>query len=127
MRNKDFIILYRGKDFITEKVVNLIADRENKLYDEQNIEEEARLKALRYFQIMDRSINNSDCIGSFKEYQDIKRNYLEGENEKCIEKVKLEAEKMRLEKELKDQERKLFIVCFLYPFNLGISILLTKC
>ncbi|XP_078152777.1 maize chloroplast splicing factor-like protein isoform X1 [Carex rostrata] len=110
LRNKDFIILYRGKDFVTEKVVNQITDRENKLFDEQNIEEEARLKALRYFQMMDRSVDNSDCIGSFKEFQDIKMNYLEAENEKCEDKIKLEAEKLRLEKELKDQERKLFIL-----------------
>lgn len=118
--------MYRGKDFVTEKVVNQITDRENKLFDEQNIEEEARLKALKYFQMMDRSVDNSDCIGSFKEFQDIKMNYLEAENEKCVDKIKLEAEKLRLEKELKDQERKLFIVCFLYPFNLGILIFLTK-
>jgi adenine-specific DNA methylase len=119
LRNKDFIILYRGKDFITEKVVNVIAERENKLYDEQNIEEEARLKALRYFKTMGQSENNSDSIGSFKEYQDIERNYLEGGNEKCLDKVKLEAEKVKLEKELKDQERKLFIVRILHHFNLA--------
>ena len=95
LRNKDFIILYRGKDFVTEKVVNQITDRENKLFDEQNIEKEARFKALRYFQIMDRSVDNSDCIGSFKEYQDIQMTYLEGENEKCVDKIKLEAENKR--------------------------------
>jgi adenine-specific DNA methylase len=121
LRNKDFIILYRGKDFITEKVVNVIAERENKLYDEQNIEEEARLKALRYFKTMGQSENNSDSIGSFKEYQDIERNYLEGGNEKCLDKVKLEAEKVKLEKELKDQERKLFIVRILHHFNIKLQ------
>ncbi|KAI3451781.1 hypothetical protein Pfo_008446 [Paulownia fortunei] len=110
LRNKFLIILYRGKDFVPSEVAKVVAEREMELTRCQLQEEAARLKASEAFSITDENLLNSGIVGTLSEFDSIHseiRKLKKGETE--VE-VQLEAEKERLEKELKDQERKLFIL-----------------
>ncbi|XP_077253245.1 maize chloroplast splicing factor-like protein [Tasmannia lanceolata] len=108
LRNKFFIILYRGKDFLPPKVANLIDERETELQTQQLQEESARLKAVESLSVVHETLRSSS--GTFLEFQDIqtKCEHLKDGNWEI--KVQFEAEKERLEKELRKQERKLLIL-----------------
>ena len=114
LRNKFFIILYRGKDFLPGKVASFVHEREIELHDQQLQEEEARAKASKSFINIDQSVCTTSNIGTFSEFKDIQADYLPLNNGTSPEKIKIEAEKENLAKELKDEEHKLFIVGFTY-------------
>ncbi|GJN03312.1 hypothetical protein PR202_ga20742 [Eleusine coracana subsp. coracana] len=107
LRNKDFIILYRGKDFLPSGVAQTVIEQEAQVYDKQVKEEEARLKAVDSLKMVDEFSSEESSAGTFREYQDFHANLApeKAENEETL--IELEAEKYRLEKELKDQEWKL--------------------
>jgi hypothetical protein len=110
LRNKDFIILYRGKDFLPGGVKQSVIEQEARVDAQQVKEEEARLTVIDSLKIFADSPSEESSAGTFREYRDFQVNHVNettGNNETMIE---LEAEKHRLEKELKDQERRLFIV-----------------
>lgn len=111
LRNKFFIIIYRGKDFLPCGVANLVAEREMELKRCELQEEAARLKAIGTICLTVEPSINTSTIGTLSEFRDIQSvcEDLEGGNKEV--KVRLEAEKGRLEKELRQQEHKLFIVC----------------
>lgn len=112
LRNKYFIILYRGKDFLPVRVANLIAEREIGVKGCQIHEEDSRLKAIETFFLIDEPQGSTCSAGTLAEFQSIDTEFraLNGGNTKID--VKLEVEKEKLEKELKKLERKLFIVRF---------------
>ncbi|GFP97430.1 chloroplastic group iia intron splicing facilitator crs1 chloroplastic [Phtheirospermum japonicum] len=107
LRNKFLIILYRGKDFIPSEVAKIVNERETVLTRYQLQEESARIKASESISITDEQTLNSGITGTLSEFHSIHSDNRQGETE--VE-LQLEAEKERLEKELKDQERKLFIL-----------------
>ena len=111
MRNKDFIILYRGKDFLPGGVAQTVIQREAQVHDEQVKEEEARLKAVDSLQMVGGMSSEESSVGTFGEYQNFQADHVHGNTENSNTIIELEAEKHRLEKELKDQEWKLSIVC----------------
>lgn len=113
LRNKFFILLYRGKDFLPGKVASSVHERELELRDHQLKEEEARAKAIEAIESLnaiDESVCSTSNIGTFSEFKDIQANYLPLNNGTSTEKIKIEAEKVNLTKELKDEEHKLLIV-----------------
>ncbi|RLN04188.1 chloroplastic group IIA intron splicing facilitator CRS1, chloroplastic [Panicum miliaceum] len=110
LRNKDFIILYRGKDFLPGGVAQTVIQREAEVHDEQVKEEEARLKAVDSLQMVGGLSSEESSVGTFREYQDFQADHVYGNTEKSNTIIELEAEKHRLEKELKDQEWKLSIL-----------------
>ncbi|RCV30800.1 hypothetical protein SETIT_6G124900v2 [Setaria italica] len=109
LRNKDFIILYRGKDFLPGGVAQTVIQREAQVHDEQVKEEEARLKAVDSLQMVGGLSSEESSVGTFREYQDFQADHVH-ENTENSNIIELEAEKHRLEKELKDQEWKLSIL-----------------
>ncbi|KAG8384102.1 hypothetical protein BUALT_Bualt04G0083100 [Buddleja alternifolia] len=111
LRNKFLIILYRGKDFVPSQVANVVAEREMELTRCQLHEEAARLKGSETFSITDDHLLNSGIVGTLSEFYSIQSKssgFLKKENTEA--EVKLEVEQERLEKELKDEERKLYIL-----------------
>ncbi|XP_058088029.1 chloroplastic group IIA intron splicing facilitator CRS1, chloroplastic isoform X2 [Magnolia sinica] len=110
LRNKFFIILYRGKDFLPRSVANMIAEREIELKTQQLAEENARLKAVESFRVSEETSPSTRTSGTFSEFHDIqtKRGHPMDRNWEI--KVRIEAEKDRLEKELRKQEHKLLIL-----------------
>jgi len=111
LRNKDFIILYRGKDFLPGGIAQTVIQREAQVHDEQVKEEEARLKAVDSLQMVGGMSSEESSVGTFREYQNFQADHVHGNTENSNTIIELEAEKHRLEKELKDQEWKLSIVC----------------
>ncbi|KAM0932415.1 putative RNA-binding, CRM domain, YhbY-like superfamily [Dioscorea sansibarensis] len=111
LRNKFFIIMYRGKDFLPKGVASSIFEREIKLQDQQLQEEAARFKALELYNLLDDSVSTTTSnTGTLSEFEDIELQYAAPEDDSCEDKIKIKAEIAKLEKELQEQERKLFIL-----------------
>lgn len=123
LRNKFFIILYRGKDFLPCQVAKLIVDREIELKECQLNEEGARIKAMETFHLDDEPSVNISNIGTLCEFQDIQNKFGELANGKGESELQLEAEKEKLETELRNQGHRLFIVRFI-PSSYFITELL---
>ena len=112
LRNKLIIIIYRGKDFLPGQIADLISKREMELEKCQLHEEHARLEGVEKFCVADKPQENMGLAGTLSEFHDIQLEY--GDPEEGHKEVKLpfEAEKERLEREIRKQEHKLFIVSF---------------
>ncbi|KAG8047112.1 hypothetical protein GUJ93_ZPchr0008g11785 [Zizania palustris] len=110
LRNKDFIILYRGKDFLPGGVAQSVIEREAQVHDQQEKEEQARLKVVDSLQMIVGLSSEISSVGTFREYQDFHANHVHGTTENNDARIELEAQKYRLEKELKDHERSLSIL-----------------
>lgn len=111
MRNKFIIIIYRGKDFLPCRVANLVVEREMELKSCQLQEEAARAEATENICLTVEPSNYGSTVGSLSEFQDIQSDIgdLEGADKKVN--VQLEAEKRKLEKELRQQKHNLSKVC----------------
>nr|XP_043634195.1 chloroplastic group IIA intron splicing facilitator CRS1, chloroplastic isoform X2 [Erigeron canadensis] len=110
LRNKFYIILYRGKDFLPPNVADLVADREMELYNFQLQEETARAYIVETFDYIDQPLSDLSTVGTLKEFQIIQTEH-EGSKAGISEaEVQVEAEKLKLEKEIRIQEHKYFIL-----------------
>jgi len=109
LRNKFFIILYRGKDFLPGQVANVIVDREIALRKCQTNEEGARMKAIEtsYMPGGPTNTSRSGTLYEFQEFQIKFQKTAKGDSE-----IQLEAYKEKLERELRNQEYRLRIVRF---------------
>ncbi|KAG5227178.1 chloroplastic group IIA intron splicing facilitator CRS [Salix suchowensis] len=105
LRNKFFIILYRGKDFLPGHVANVIVDREIALRKCQTNEEGARLKAIETFYVPGGPTSRSGTLYEFQYFQ-IKFQKTAKEDSE----IQLEAYKEKLERELRNQEYRLRIL-----------------
>lgn len=112
LRNKFVIILHRGKDFLPCGVSDSISERETQLEKCQLYEEYARMEATARFYTVDEPLANFGSIGTLSEFQDIQIHYSNMVNGSRKVNLESESEKERLEKELRKQERRLFIVSF---------------
>ncbi|KAG6430237.1 hypothetical protein SASPL_108300 [Salvia splendens] len=110
LRNKFLIILYRGKDFVPSEVAKVVAERETELTQCQLHEEAARLRASESFSITSKHLVSSDVMGTLSEFHRMQSEIGSLKKANTEVDVKLEAERERLEKELKDQEQKLFLL-----------------
>uniref|UniRef100_A0A6N2KV80 CRM domain-containing protein n=1 Tax=Salix viminalis TaxID=40686 RepID=A0A6N2KV80_SALVM len=105
LRNKFFIILYRGKDFLPGQVANAIVDREIALRKCQTNEEGARLKAIETSYVPGGPTSRSGTLYEFQYFQ-IKFQKTAKEDSE----IQLEAYKEKLERELRNQEYRLRIL-----------------
>ncbi|KZV21661.1 hypothetical protein F511_16367 [Dorcoceras hygrometricum] len=110
LRNKFFIILYRGKDFLPSKVANIVAEREKELTSCHVHEETARLKASETFSITHEHALDSGIIGTLSEFHHIQSEVSKQPKGKSEIDVQLEAEQEKLEREIRDQQRRHFIL-----------------
>lgn len=123
LRNKFLIILYRGKDFFPSQVATLVAEREALLMRHQLHEESARLETTEIFSATYETSVNSDILGTLSEFQHI-TDYAKQEVRNDEVKVQMDTQKARLEKELRDQEWKLFMVrYYLLTFSFCVWLL----
>ncbi|KAG1347086.1 Chloroplastic group IIA intron splicing facilitator CRS1, chloroplastic [Cocos nucifera] len=110
LRNKDFIILYRGKDFLSGRVASSIAERETEICGQQLKEEVARTNAIKLFSDIGEFLYSTSTVGTYTEFQDIQSKYTAVNSGIPEEKIQFEAERAKLEKEIGKQERELFIL-----------------
>ncbi|KAL9381241.1 hypothetical protein Peur_026898 [Populus x canadensis] len=107
LRNKFFIILYRGKDFLPGQVANVIVDREIALRKCQTNEEGARMKAIET-SYMPGGPTNTSRSGTLYEFQEFQIKFQK--TAKADSEIQLEAYKEKLERELRNQEYRLRIL-----------------
>lgn len=112
LRNKFFIILYRGKDFIPPKVASSVFEREKILRDMQLHEEGARMKSMELHVPDAVNVASTSEVGTVKEFLDIEANYSLFKNGKSDVSVKIDAERENLKRDLRRQERQLQLVRF---------------
>ncbi|KAK8688805.1 hypothetical protein V6N13_087545 [Hibiscus sabdariffa] len=99
-----------GRDFLPQGVANLVTEREMALRRCQLIEEGARVRVAETFQVANEPLAKTSTVGTLSEFQDFMTKYggLEKENNEL--EVQMEAQKEQLERELRNQERKLSIL-----------------
>ncbi|KAI7728759.1 hypothetical protein M8C21_028688 [Ambrosia artemisiifolia] len=110
LRNKFYIILYRGKDFLPPDVADLVTNREMEIKSFQLQEETARANTVETFDYLDQPSSDCSTVGTLKEFQTIQSEH-EGFKAGISEaEIQVEAEKLKLEKEIRIQERKYLIL-----------------
>lgn len=112
LRNKFYILLYRGNDFLPRRVADLVERRELELKSCQLDEEVARMKAIHAFSSIDEFPlpQGTSTSGTLTEFRNIQNKLDEMKEVNVDLSIPLEAEIHRLEKELKEQQRKAFIL-----------------
>ncbi|OWM64422.1 hypothetical protein CDL15_Pgr020389 [Punica granatum] len=110
LRNKFYIILFRGKDFLPSGVATSVAERELKLKRCQLQEEDARCKASESIPLADDPLPTSSTTGTLSDFNKIHTEHRDlGVGNKGAN-LQVEAEIERLRKELRKQGRRLFIL-----------------
>ncbi|XP_023551202.1 chloroplastic group IIA intron splicing facilitator CRS1, chloroplastic isoform X1 [Cucurbita pepo subsp. pepo] len=112
LRNKFFIILYRGKDFLPVGVANSIIQRETELQRWQLHEENSRLKASELFCFDTGNLEERAKAGTLSDFKDITMEYEDLTTGSTESKLQADAEKGKIIRELKKQERRLSILDF---------------
>ncbi|TMW98034.1 hypothetical protein EJD97_004572 [Solanum chilense] len=113
-RNKDFLVFYRGKDFLSPEVAEALLEKERLAKTLQDEEEKARLRASLNLSAGVTTINSSRTAGTLGETLDADARWGKRLDDKHKENVMREAELLRhgdlvrkLEKKLAFAERKL--------------------
>lgn len=109
LRNKFYIILYRGNDFLPSGVANSVAERELELKRCQLFEEQARLKASESVPAVHKPSPCSSTTGTLSDFLDMQADNCDIQKG-ISDVIKVKAGIERLKKELRKQERKLYIV-----------------
>ncbi|PKA65289.1 Chloroplastic group IIA intron splicing facilitator CRS1, chloroplastic [Apostasia shenzhenica] len=108
LRNKFFIILFRGKDFLPGRVASSVLEREAQVTDQQQLEEECRLRAAESFPEKQTLVTSASTIGTLTEFEDIQAKYLPVNSIVSQDKVEIEAKTEKLKKSIREHERSLF-------------------
>lgn len=112
LRNKFYILLYRGNDFLPRSVASLVEKRELELKSRQLHEEVARMKAIQAFSPIGEVTQDTSTSGTLTKFRKIQTKLEETKNVNKDLNIQLEAEICRVERELKEEQRRAFIVSF---------------
>lgn len=110
LRNKFLIILYRGNDFLPVGVAKSIIQREMELQRWQLHEENSRLKANEFFCFDTGNMEEGAKAGTLSDFKDITVEYEDLTNGSTESKLQADAEKEKIIRELRMQERRLSIL-----------------
>lgn len=110
-RNKDFLVFYRGKNFLSREVTETLLERDRLARSLQDEEEQARLRATAL--VMSRAIEGDELVpsaGTLGETLDANAKWAKKLDEQHEEKVRKEAEIARHAELVRKLERKLALV-----------------
>ncbi|KAK4755164.1 hypothetical protein SAY87_008921 [Trapa incisa] len=110
LRNKFYIIFFRGKDFLPGRVATSVAERELKLKEFHLHEEDARLRASESILLADEPSPISSQSGTLSDFHRIQTEHWDLELGNKEVNIQVEAEIETLKKELTKQEHRLFIL-----------------
>ncbi|MED6217368.1 hypothetical protein PIB30_016992 [Stylosanthes scabra] len=110
LRNKFYIILYRGNDFLPSNVASLVEKRELELKSCQLHEEVARMRAIEAVYSSDDTSQETSTSGSLTEFKEIQMKLEDMKKVDADLNIQLEADIYRLERQLKEQQRKALIL-----------------
>lgn len=106
-RNKDFLVFYRGKDFLSSDVTEVLLERERLVKDLQDEEEQARTKASGSFVPSAGTEEHYRAAGTLSETLDANNKWGKTLNDHEVEKVLRQADIMRHAKLVRKLEGKL--------------------
>ncbi|KAG0493004.1 hypothetical protein HPP92_006086 [Vanilla planifolia] len=112
LRNKFIIILFRGKDFLSNRVAKTVLEREAQVGNQQLLEEKARSKGAEAFNDYCTSKTSSSMVGTFREFQEIRATQILENGTIFLEKTQIEAEIEKLKKTFIERQRSLNILNF---------------
>lgn len=112
-RNKDFLVFYRGKNFLTPEVSEALLEKERLAKSLQDEEEQARLRSSTFYKPMIEPADDFGTAGTLGETLDAKARWGKILNDEDKEKVMKEAEVARHANLVKKLEKKLAFVSFL--------------
>ncbi|KDP40278.1 hypothetical protein JCGZ_02276 [Jatropha curcas] len=106
-RNKDFLVFYRGKDFLSPDVAEALVERERLAKSLQDEEEQARLRAAALVVQSAETMEQSGTAGTLEETLDANARWGKNLDNKHSEKIMREAEIARRAKLVRKLESKL--------------------
>lgn len=109
-RNKDFLVFYRGKDFLSPEVAEALLEKERLAKTLQDEEEKARLRASLNLTAGVTTINSSRTAGTLGETLDADARWGKRLDDKHKENVMREAELLRHGDLVRKLEKKLAFV-----------------
>lgn len=112
-RNKDFLVYYRGKDFLSPDVAEVLLEKERLVKALQDQEEQARLRASPLVTPRVEETEQSGTAGTLKETLDADTRWGKQLDDDHKEKVMREAEVLRHANLVRKLEKKLAFVSFL--------------
>lgn len=110
-RNKDFLVFYRGKDFLSSDVTEVLLERERLVKDLQDEEELARTRASGAFIPSAETKEYRGAAGTLSETLDANTKWGKKIDDHETEKVLRQAEVMRHANLVRKLEGKLAFVC----------------
>ncbi|KVH88752.1 hypothetical protein Ccrd_025816 [Cynara cardunculus var. scolymus] len=117
-RNKDFLVFYRGKDFLSPDVSEALLENERLAKSLQDQEEQARLRAATFLIPRVETQNHSGSAGTLSETLDANARWAKRLDGNHKQKVLQEAETLRQANLIRKLERKLrFVEAFLNPVD----------
>lgn len=112
LRNKYYIVMYRGKDFLPPIVATALAERQEMTKQSQNVEEEVRIRA------SDTSLVSEDgkpLAGTLAEFYEAQARWGREISSEEREKMIQEASRAKTARVVKRLEHKLATVSFPFP------------
>ncbi|KAL2923260.1 CRM-domain containing factor CFM3A chloroplastic/mitochondrial [Bienertia sinuspersici] len=106
-RNKDFLVFYRGKDFLSSDVTEVLLERERLAKDLQDEEEQARTRASSSFLPSAGTREHQRAAGTLSETLDADTKWGKRLDDHEVEKVSRQAERMKHASLVRKLERKL--------------------
>ncbi|XP_068643452.1 CRM-domain containing factor CFM3, chloroplastic/mitochondrial-like isoform X2 [Aristolochia californica] len=107
LRNKYYIVIYRGKDFVPTNVVAALAERQEQTKDVQNMEEEARTGVVGLAPTTEINEEGQALAGTLAEFHEAQTRWGKEISAQEIEKVKQEASRAEKAKIFKRIDHKL--------------------
>jgi hypothetical protein len=111
-RNKEFIVFYRGNDFIAPKVRQVLVEKQEQAITQQDEEELARLKASASIITIPKDIKGPLVAGTLAETTEAKSRWGKSVNDKQREEEMKHLSLLKHTSLLKNLKRKLILVCF---------------
>ncbi|KAL5206125.1 hypothetical protein ABZP36_034334 [Zizania latifolia] len=108
-RNKEYIVFYRGNDFITPKVRKVLVEKQDQTITQQNEEELARLKASASISIIPKALKNPLVAGTLAETKEAESRWGDPFNHELREKEKNRLVLAKHTSVLRNLRRKLFL------------------
>lgn len=122
-RNKDFLVFYRGKDFLSPDVAEALLEKERLAKSLQDEEEQARLRASTFITPRVETQDQTGSAGTLSETLDANARWAKRLDDDHKQKVLQEAETLKQANLIRKLERKLYFVSFLKLWFIIIVLL----
>lgn len=114
-RNKEYVVFYRGNDFLVPTITEVLSERQNLANVRQDEEEQARLRASAFMASSTRASNVPLVAGTLAETMEARTRWDSQPDDEEREKMARELTLERHASNIRFLEKKLNIVCLSTP------------